>query len=656
MTAWPTSHKSLLAVHVLRDSMELHWQRSKGLAEVRGLPGPALPAQEVAVVCSSCHRAPAQAAVLLHSHYCNKILSVGRRLSVPNYGQTLCFRVTRVVPCGSPVDVLTDRLDRASLAGEPVPAPLCKVVGATKWTVLDDTTGQDAAPRRREASLQDVGGLQSVIAEVKELMALCLGSAADTVTQGAVLLHGPAGTGKTLLAEALAAHSGAPVVRPEPCGGDTEARLRACFEAARARAPSVLLLDDLDALCPAPGVRCAEPERRAAAVLLALLDELRRVPARVVVVATTSRLEDVHPAARRPGRLDRELEVGVPSPEARLDILGVLLRGVSHRLGAEELRRLAACTHGFVGADLASLCAHAARLSLRCGRAVSGDDFAAALRLVRPSAMREVLVQVPDVRWSDIAGQHELKMKLRQAVEWPLKHPEAFSRLGISPPRGVLMFGPPGCSKTMVAKALATESQLNFLSIKGPELFSKWVGESERAVREVFRRARAAAPAVVFFDELDALGGERGAQGSGVQERVLAQLLTELDGVEPLGDVVVLGATNRPDRIDKALLRPGRLDRVMYVPLPDAQTRHDILAMQLAKTRAASDVNVEELVLKTHGYSGAEVLAVCSEAALKALEEDMGAAVVQRSHFLTALTVVTPRTPASLLQLYRDYH
>nr|CAH7716449.1 unnamed protein product [Callosobruchus chinensis] len=268
--------------------------------------------------------------------------------------------------------------------------------------------------------------------------------------------------------------------------------------------------------------------------------------------------------------------------------------------------------------------------------------------------MREVQIEVPNVKWSDIGGQERLKLILKQSIEWPLKHPESFLRLGVTPPKGVLMFGPPGCSKTMIAKALATESGLNFLSIKGPELFSKWVGESERAVREVFRKARQVAPSIIFFDEIDALGGERSAGStSSVQERVLAQLLTELDGITSLSDVTIVAATNRPDRIDKALLRPGRLDRMVYVPLPDENTRREIFRIRFTKMPVR--VDIDSLVERTDGYSGAEITAICNEAAMMALEESLDSEIVEERHFDGALHLVQPRTPASMIKMFDEY-
>lgn len=288
---------------------------------------------------------------------------------------------------------------------------------------------------------------------------------------------------------------------------------------------------------------------------------------------------------------------------------------------------------------------------------VTVQDLRWAMSVVKPSAMREVAIDVPKVRWSDIGGMEDVKLKLKQAVEWPLRHPEAFTRMGIQPPKGVLLYGPPGCSKTMIAKALANESGLNFLAIKGPELLSKYVGESERAVREVFRKARAVAPSIVFFDEIDALASERGSSSgsSGVGDRVLAQLLTEMDGIEQLRDVTVLAATNRPDMMDKALMRPGRLDRIVYVPLPDASTRREIFSLQFRSMPIAPDVSIEELVSKTNKYSGAEITAVCREAALLALQEDIKAQSVQARHFHQALITVQPRIPDSLVQSYVRY-
>lgn len=398
-------------------------------------------------------------------------------------------------------------------------------------------------------------------------------------------------------------------------------------------------------------------------------------------MAATNRPDALDPALRRPGRLDREIEIGIPNARDREDIMKTLLKTVPHSVTMEDLTRFADNAHGYVGADLAAVCKEAGLLSFKRwleGREVTAasddgaeeeslekrllvtrEDIKAAFSKVGPSAMREVAIDVPKVHWEDVGGNAVIKQKLKQAVEWPLKHPEAFRRLGIRPPRGILMYGPPGCSKTLIARALATESGLNFLAVKGPELFSKWVGESERAVRQVFHKARAAAPSIIFFDEIDALASRRGSGDDGVSnvsDRVLTQLLTELDGVETLQDVVTVAATNRPDMIDRALLRPGRIDRILYVPLPDRDARKEIFQIHLANTPVGNDVVIEELAEKTEMFSGAEITALCREAALAALEENIESTEVRGRHFDAAFKVVKPRTSSHLIELYRKYH
>ncbi|XP_046387437.1 ATPase family protein 2 homolog [Ischnura elegans] len=601
-----------------------------------------------------------------------KVLLNGNKLCVRHYGQRHYFQACDIVstqqqqqPAAGGGNDVAHRLANVHICedGAGVSAPCFIVNAGTQFKVVDETV-----KHVNSLSLASVGGLEGTIQKLKEFADIVwnpkffnLGALGGT---HGCLLIGPPGSGKTLLVRALASDSGAALV--EVLGsemyskylGESEARLRALFAAARERAPSLLFLDEVDALCPAERSRALH-EQRVAATLLAQLDSLSG--AGVVVVAATSRPAALDVRLRRPGRLELELELRVPDALQRLDILRCLVgawRGVGIEPGS--LERVAQCTHGHVGADLVGVCGRALAAAVRRGEAsVSQVDWDEACAQVKPSAMREVMVEVPNVRWSEVGGQHGLKLRLRQAVEWPLRHACSFERLGISPPKGVLMFGPPGCSKTMVAKALATESQLNFISIKGPELFSKWVGESERAVRDVFRRARQVAPAIVFFDELDALGGERGSSsregGSSVQERVLAQLLTEMDGVTPLTHVTIVAATNRPDRIDKALLRPGRLDQIVYVPLPDEATRRDILTFHFNKCRFAPEVCLESVVRRTQGYSGAEVVAVCQEAGLGALEEDINSQWIEERHVERALTNVKPRTPQHLLDLYETY-
>ncbi|NWQ63117.1 SPAT5 protein, partial [Neopipo cinnamomea] len=482
-----------------------------------------------------------------------------------------------------------------------------------------------------------IGGLSSQLRTIRETVELPLKQPELFKSYGippprGVLLYGPPGTGKTLIAKAIANEVGAHVTvinGPEIISkfyGESESRLRQIFAEASLRRPSIIFIDELDALCPKREGAQNEVEKRVVASLLTLMDGIgsEGSEGQLVVLGATNRPHALDAALRRPGRFDKEIEIGIPNARDRLDILHKLLRKVPHSLTEAELVQLADSAHGYVGADLAALCKEAGLHALRraLGKSpnlldtevagsvmIAFNDFLQGMNDVRPSAMREVAIDVPKVSWSDIGGLEDVKLKLRQAVEWPLKHPDSFIRMGIQPPKGVLLYGPPGCSKTMIAKALAHESGLNFLAVKGPELMNKYVGESERAVREIFRKARAVSPSILFFDEIDALAVERGnSSGAGnVADRVLAQLLTEMDGIEQLKDVTILAATNRPDMIDKALLRPGRIDRIIYVPLPDAAARREIFKLHFRSMPVSDEVCLAELVERTQKYSGAEV-------------------------------------------------
>lgn len=405
----------------------------------------------------------------------------------------------------------------------------------------------------------------------------------------------------------------------------------------------------------------------------------------VVVLAATNRPNALDPALRRPGRFDREIEIGIPKEKDRREILSKLLSRVPDCcVSEEEISNIANVTHGYVGADLLSLIREAALLALcseqgaknedskqevettvssqRNQAARSGDvlremHLRLALDIVKPSAMREVLLEVPTVRWDDIGGQADIKQKLKEAVEWPLTHPEAFLRMGIEPPKGVLLYGPPGCSKTLMAKALATESSRNFLAVKGPELFSKYLGDSEKAIREIFRKARAASPSIIFFDEIDSIASKRGGDdgSGGVSDRVLSQLLVEMDGVEPLQQVTVVAATNRPDLLDPALLRPGRIDRILYVGPPDKPATKEIFTIELKKMAHASDVQADRLAEQISGLSGAELVALCREAALQAMEEDRECQEVQMKHFDAVISRSTSRITSEMIEFYESY-
>lgn len=551
---------------------------------------------------------------------------------------------------------------------------VCKVTLRT--VVVFEREGQTTTTSTNWPLLSDVGGLKKQIEHLQDVVVFPLVSWAALESTGlkfphGVLIHGPPGCGKTLLAKAIAretkVHCDYLSALSLIAGGhDLESKLQQAFQLACENSPSLVIVDELNILCPHNDHSPSDSERKATVAMATIMDQLKfQVQGHVVVLATATNLDQVNSILRRAGRFDKEVELTVPTAQEREEILKLLLRDFKHTINGEDLKRIAFTAHGHTGADLFSVCVEAQHRALQHVRLTQGSfsnvvvsvgDMREALRVVRPSAMKEVAVEVPKVLWSDIGGQEELKLNLRQSVEWPLKHPEAFIRLGIRPPRGVLLYGPPGCSKTMIARALATESGLNFIAVKGPELFSKWVGDSERAVRQVFSRARAAAPAIIFFDEIDALAVQRKGDGSAVADRVLAQMLTEMDGVERLDDVLVVAATNRPDLIDKALLRPGRIDRVVYVPLPNASTREEILKLQFVRMPVADDVTVKTLVESTEGFSGAEVVSLCQEAALAGMRDDMSIEKVCWRHFEKALQIVKPQTDASTLAAYERIH
>ena len=533
-----------------------------------------------------------------------------------------------------------------------------------------------------EVSYEDIGGLEEEAKKIREMVELPLKHPEIFERLGieapkGVLLHGPPGTGKTLLAKAVANETNAQfylINGPEIISkfyGESEHNLRKKFEEAEKNAPSIIFIDEIDAIATKREETRGEVERRVVAQLLALMDGLKS-RGKVVVIAASNIPDSLDPALRRPGRFDREIEIGVPNKEGRLNILKIHTRNMPFSKNV-DLIGIAEITHGFVGADLSALAKEAAMVVLRRilpdlrlddeeaipketleKLRVTQKDFMEALKTVRPSAMREVLVEAPTVHWEDIGGLHEVKQEIKEAVEWPLKNPEAFKRLGIKPPKGVLLYGAPGTGKTMLAKAVANESSANFILVKGPELLSMWVGESERAIRKVFKRARQTAPTIIFFDEIDALAPRRGlGVDSHVSERVVNQMLTEIDGLEELHDVVIIAATNRPDIIDTGLLRPGRFDRIILTPAPDAKGREDIFRVH-AKSMPLKNVDIAKLAEKTEGYVGADIENICKEAAIFALREDIKAKEVGMKHFQKALEKVRPSVTPDIEKDYAE--
>ena len=559
-----------------------------------------------------------------------------------------------------PISIMGQRVDLVVISTKPSGPVL--ITDSTEMIVSEESAKAVQVAKEGgvpSISYEDIGGVRNEISRVREMIELPLRHPELFKRLGVeapkgVLLYGPPGTGKTLLAKAVAHETNAnfyTIGGPEIMSkyyGESEEKLRNIFKNAEEKAPSIIFIDEIDSIAPKREEVTGEVERRIVAQLLSLMDGMS-TRGKVVVIGATNRINAIDPALRRPGRFDREIEIGVPDKEGRLEILQIHTRGMPLDKDV-DLEKIASMSHGFVGADLQSLAKEAAIRALRKVLPeidltaesipsdtlrkiiVTMDDFTNVLQEMEPSALREVFVEVPNVTWNDIGGLSDVKQELQEAVEWPLKYQSLFTHSDAVPPKGILLYGPPGTGKTLIAKAAAHESEANFISIKGPELLSKWVGESEKGVREVFRKARGAAPCIVFFDEIDAIAPTRGGAGSDshVTERLISQLLTELDGLEILTNVVVIAATNRPDIIDPALLRPGRFDRLLYVPPPDKESRLQVIKIHTTKKPLADDVKIDVLADQTEGYTGADIAALASAAVMLALREHVAKYKIRR--------------------------
>ena len=579
------------------------------------------------------------------------------------------------------------------IADMPIPFKVISIKPRGPALVSDETeiyVFEEPVGEFPRVTFEDIGGLGNIIDKIREMIEIPLKYRKVFRKLGieppkGILLYGPPGTGKTLLAKALANEVNAYFVTingPEIMSkyyGESEQRLREIFKLAKKKSrknPAIIFIDEIDAIAPKRDEVVGEVERRVVAQLLALMDGLES-RGNVIVIAATNRPNALDPALRRPGRFDREIEIPMPDKKGRLEILQIHTRRL-RELGIlsedVDLNKLAEITHGYTGADLAALVKEAVLHAIRrqipldqpsewplpdellTSIKITFEDFLFAYRSIVPSGLREIHVEVPDVRWSDIGGLEEVKRSLRENVELPLRYPEIYERYGIKPPRGVLLYGPPGCGKTLLAKAVATESGANFIAVKGPEIMSKWVGESERAIREIFRKARLYAPVVIFFDEIDAIASLRGIEtDSGASERVVTQLITEMDGIQKLENVVVLAATNRPDLLDPALLRPGRFDKLIYVPPPDFNARLEILRIHTRSIPLSRDVDLVELARITEGYSGADLEAVVREAVMLALRESPFIEMVGRKHFMNALELVKPSINDAIIKFYIEW-
>ncbi len=562
------------------------------------------------------------------------------------------------------------------------PGGVCTIKPETALHISERIT-EDEERGADYVTYEDVGGLDREIQKVREMVELPLRHPSLFKRLGidppkGILLRGPPGCGKTLLARAVANESEAYFISingPEIMSkfyGESEKKLRKIFIDAEEKSPSIIFIDEIDAIAPKRETVTGEVERRVVAQLLALMDGLHS-RGKVIVIGATNRPNSLDPALRRPGRFDREIEIKVPNEKGRREVFQIHTRNMP--LEKISLKDYANITHGFVGADIMAVCREAAMAALRRylpkidldsemidpelleQMKITKADFEEALKEVMPSGIREVFVEIPNVSWEQIGGLEELKQKLIEAVDWPLSHPKIFERMGIKPPRGVLLYGPPGCGKTLLARAVAHESKANFISIKGPELLSKYVGESEKAIREIFRKAKMAAPCIIFFDEFDSIAPSRGRHttDSGVSEKVLSQFLTELDGLEVKKDIVVIAATNRPDILDPALIRPGRIDRMLLVPPPDEIGRLEILKLFTKDMPLANNIDLDALNKTLNGFSGADVETLCREAGMIALRENIRARKITKEHFKQASELINPSILPEVIKSYENF-
>ena len=615
------------------------------------------PTQEVRIIASGYDR-------ILKKSFLGRPLSRGDSIWISVFGSGFVYKVIDSTPIG-----------------------IVKVTDSTQFVLKEKPVKGELEDIPRVA-YEDIGGLDEQIQKVREMVELPLRHPElfrklGIIPPKGVLLYGPPGCGKTLLAKAVANETQAHFISinaPQIMSkfvGEAEERIRELFKEAEENAPSIIFIDEIDAIAPKREEVIGEVERRVVAQLLAVMDGLE-ARGNVIVIAATNRVNSLDEALRRPGRFDREIEFGVPDIKSRNAILLIHTRGMplSKDMKENGLDYFASITHGFVGADLAALAKEAAMKALRRylpkidleeetippeileSLEVNKKDFINALKDVQPSALREVTIEIPNVKWSDVGGLERVKEELKQAIEWPLKFPEAFKSMGIEPPSGILLYGPPGCGKTLLVKAIATECGANFISVKGPELLSMYVGESEKGIRKVFRKARQVSPVIVFFDELDSIASRRGSgiYDSGVGNRVIDQLLTELDGVEPLKNVVFIGATNRPDLLDPGLLRPGRIDKMIKVDAPDEKARLAILKVHTKNMPLAGDVSLEMLAKKTQGFSGADLEGLVREAALLTLRHNkMKPTPVENVFFEEVLKQVKPTITHDVQEAYEEF-